>query len=318
MPATRFERARVKLRASMPWRRLLPDRTVLRTVQGVDLHMPWSHVLPDYARARPTYGQNLVELAAALADESTEDFALVDIGANIGDSALQILNRANGRALCVEGDAYWARYLRMNAGENPKVTIEQVMLAPDRMDAARVRVDRQFGGSSAFVSDGASAEDVPWVSADVLRERNTDFADVRLIKSDTDGYDPVLVPAVARAWSQSGPVLFFEFDPLPAREVAGCDPTRLWSELAELGYSRLAVWDNTGDPLGQLDIAQAPDVAAAAVDPPRAELGYTFWDVAACRTDDAGAAAAFEELVGSGFDPRGKASGAAADASVTP
>ncbi len=305
MPATRFERARVKARASLPWRRLLHNRTVRRNVQGVDLQMPWSHVLPDYARARPSYGQNLVELAAALAGEGTQDFQLVDIGANIGDSALQVLNRVNGRALCIEGDEYWARYLRMNVEGNPNVHIEQVMLAPDGMDATGLRTHRRFG-STAFVSDGDSDEKVPWVSADDLRERNPGFADARLIKSDTDGYDPVLVPALASAWSQSGPVLFFEFDPLAARENAGCDATRLWSELADLGYSRFAVWDNTGDPLGQLDVTEVPDAAAAALDPPQPELGYTFWDVAACRKNDADGAAAFDELVGSGFDPRGK------------
>jgi FkbM family methyltransferase len=301
MPATRLERAGVKLRANLPWRRLFPNRTVRSNVQGVDLFMPWSHVLPDYTRARASYGQNLVELAAAVA--GTGELRFVDIGANIGDSALQILNRVDGRALCVEGDEYWARYLRMNVGRDTRVTIEETVVGPSRMDPTRLSRQRRFG-STAFVNEGHPDVGTPWISIEDLRDRNPDFTSVRLIKSDTDGYDPVLVPELARVWEESEAVLFFEFDPRLSREIAGADPTRLWSDLSALGYSRLAIWDNTGDPVGLLDIDEAPD-AAAVLEPPSPELGYTFWDVAACRSDDAEALAAFDRLVGSDFAPDG-------------
>jgi FkbM family methyltransferase len=309
MPATRLQRARVKFRAMRPWRRLLPNRTVRRNVQGVDLYMPWSHVLPDYARLRLSYGQNLVELAGALAGDGTDELRFVDIGANIGDSTLQVLNRVTGRALCIEGDEYWARYLRMNTGEDHRVTIEEVMLTPTGTESTGPGTRSRFG-STVFVNDGKNGKVTPSLSVDDLRERNPAFADVRLIKSDTDGYDQVLVPALARAWSQSGPVLFFEFIPTLAREITGSEPAELWGGLADLGYSRLAVWDNTGDPLGQLDIGDAAD-AGTVLEPPRPELGYSFWDVAACRTDDAEAVAAFDQLVGSEFDLSGSKAGGA-------
>jgi FkbM family methyltransferase len=302
MPSTRLQRARTKFRVLMPWRRLMPHRTVRRQVRGVDLYMPWSHALPDYSLGASTYGLNLIELADALAGGSDGQFRFVDIGANIGDSALQILDRVDGKALCVEGDEYWQRYLRMNTGKDPRVTIEEVMLSPAGTQGGGVTARRSYG-TTTFVQDDQADESATWVSVDDLRERNPDFANARLIKTDTDGYDPVLVPALARAWSQSGPVLFFEFDPTLAREV-GTDPDRLWGELADLGYSRLAVWDDTGDPLGQLDVAEAPE-AATGLEPRPRELGYSFWDVAACRGDDGEAASAFDELVGAAFDPSG-------------
>ena len=304
MPATRLQRARVGVRALLPWRLLFRNRTVRRKVHGVDLYMPWSHVLPDYARGKSLYGRNLIELAEAIHRGPSEEFRIVDIGANIGDTALLVLNHVDGKALCIEGDEYWARYLHMNVGEDPRVTIEEVMLAPSEMDSTGLSVVRHESGSSVFVKDGEKGETTTWVSADDLRERNPDFADVRLIKSDIDGYDPILVPEVARAWSDSRPVLFFEYCPEATHEVAGYDPKLLWDDLAELGYSRLAIWDNTGDPLGQLDVTEA-SAASDDVDPPRSELGYSFWDVAACREDDAEALAAFDQLVGSGFDRHG-------------
>jgi FkbM family methyltransferase len=270
-------------------------RTVRRNVQGVDLYLPWSHVLPDYARARASYGQNLVELATAL-DDSDSGLRFVDVGANIGDSALQVLNRVDGSALCIEGDEYWARYLRMNAAEDPRVTIEEATLVPEGMEAAGLIARRSHGGSTAFVKNGSSGEDPTSISVEALKAQNPAFADARLIKSDTDGYDADLVPELARAWSDSAPVLFFEFDPVLSRKVAGAEPERLWSDLSQLGYSRLAIWDNTGDPVGLLDIDEAPN-AAAILEPPSPRLGYTFWDVAACRADDAAAQTAFERLL---------------------
>jgi FkbM family methyltransferase len=313
MPSTRLQRARTKFRVLLPWRRLMPDRTVRRKVRGVDLYMPWSHALPDYTLGGSTYGLNLIELADALARRAEGELRVVDIGANIGDSALQILNRVDGRALCVEGDDYWARYLRMNTGQNPRVTIEEVMLSPTSLEDAGVSARRSFG-TTTFVPDEAGGT-TTWASVDELHDRNPDFAAARLIKTDTDGYDPILVPALVRAWERSGPVLFFEFDPTLAREV-GIDPDRLWDELADLGYSRLAVWDDTGDPLGPLDVADAPE-AAAGLEPRPRELGYSFWDVAAARGDDAEAASAFDELVGTAFDPSGlSARGARAKATA--
>ena len=76
-------------------RRAFPHRRVRRTVQGVSLTLPWSHRLPDHAARFPKYGQNLVALARAIAcvrDAAPERWALLDIGANVGDSALQAVS----------------------------------------------------------------------------------------------------------------------------------------------------------------------------------------------------------------------------------
>ncbi|HET7735951.1 MAG TPA: FkbM family methyltransferase [Nocardioidaceae bacterium] len=288
----------------MPRRKLLADQPVVRRVQGVQLEMPRSHMLPVYARLRPTYGQNLVELAAGLKDAAPDEPLLVmDVGANIGDSALQMIARTDAHVLCVEGDPYWVRYLRRNVGSTPGVVVEEVLLAPDDADlsdASPVRVH----GTTRFVTDASGERAQPVVTASTLRRRHPEFDGLRLLKSDTDGFDPVLVPAVARAWQDARPVLFFEFDPVLARVAGNDDPGRLWDDLAALGYDRLAVWDNIGDPLGQLDTQDAAEQALS-LEPRPVELGYHFWDVAACHADDVAARAVLDRLVPDAFDVRG-------------
>jgi FkbM family methyltransferase len=265
--------------------------------------MPWSHVLPDYARARDYYGQNLVELSAALADRpSGRTFRLVDVGANIGDSALQVLRRVEGRVLCVEGDPYWVRYLSMNTEGDSRITVERALLVPENAGAAELGAVRAHG-TTRFEPAVAEANGLRSISVEELRARHPEFAEARLVKSDTDGFDPALVPSLARTWRDAAPVLFFEFDPSLAREASDRDPHAVWEELFELGYTDLIVWDNTGDPLGRLEIAEARTAAQTLERP--AGLGYTFWDVAARRADDVEALEAFDGLVSARFDPRG-------------
>jgi FkbM family methyltransferase len=298
MPARRQERFRVKLRASLPWRKALGRRAVRREVQGVPLWMPWSHLLPDYVRARPTYGQNLVEVAAGLAARrgpGDGPLQLLDIGANIGDSALQVLHRVDGRAVCVEGDPYWLDYLHRNVDADARVAVEEALLTPTEDGWGDVQAVRH-DGTTKFVHSGTGDGAMARLSTRALRDKHPGLEDLRLVKSDTDGFDPGLVVAVAQTWSDRGPVLFFEFDPVLAREVGNDDPHAMWAQLADLGYRRVAVWDNTGDPLGQLDLADAGRYSAR-LEPAPVELGWHFWDVAVCRADDTAALAVFDQLV---------------------
>jgi FkbM family methyltransferase len=301
---TKRDKALGLIASMMPRRRFLSDQPVVRRVQGVKLEMPRSHLLPIYARLRPTYGQNLVELAAGLQEASPEEpIRILDVGANIGDSALQIIARTGARVLCVEGDPYWVRYLHANVDSEPNAVVAEVLLAPDEADWSGSSPVREHG-TTRFVSDPEGDPSQPMCSATELRRRFPDFDRLRLLKSDTDGFDPALVPAVASAWSDTHPVLFFEFDPILARLTGNDDPNRLWDDLAKRGYDRLALWDNAGDPLGHMHIGDAAEHART-LEPRPVHHGYHFWDVAACHADDAAGRKVLERLVPEPFDVRG-------------
>jgi hypothetical protein len=53
-----------------------------------------------------------------------------------------------------------------------------------------------------------------------------------------------------------------------------------------------------------MDIVDAPSWAAS-LEPRPAHLGYYFWDVAACRSDDDAGIAAFDELMPEAFSVLG-------------
>lgn len=265
-----------------------PTRWVERDIAGVRMAMPWSHRLPDYVRADPAYGENLLRLAEHLARD--EPLRVIDVGANIGDSTLLILERVDSRVLAVEPDDTFLPFLQHNVSENDRVAVEpSMLLAAESSEGFRsVRV----GGTAAFVRDSAAAGAVPRITVDELRERHPEFASVRLVKSDTDGYDVSLVPAMARTWADCSPVFFFEYDE-PLSRAAGFDPRAVWDDLGELGYHHCVLWDNGGHPLMRTTVTEARSLAARHYPAnPKA-----FWDVAVAHRDDEEAARAFDALL---------------------
>lgn len=268
-----------------------PDRDVVRDVQGVSMHLPWSHRLPDYAKVAPDYGQNLIRLAELIAEDDAP-LTVLDVGANIGDSTMQILQATDARVLCVEADQYFVGYLERNVGDDERVSIEAKLLsaADDNVAMAPVRV----GGTTRF-EPGTSEFTAPTVTPAELQQRHPQFADLRLAKSDTDGYDVELIPVIARAWAHSHPVLFLEYDHTLSR-VAGNDPYAIWPTLAELGYTRVAAWDNWGKPVGHWSIDEIAE-RAAVLDNPGNDVTSRYWDVAVAHGDDTSAIAALDKLV---------------------
>jgi hypothetical protein len=105
----------------------------------------------------------------------------------------------------------------------------------------------------------------------------------------------VLVPAVAEAWHDQPPVLFFEYDHRLSR-LAGNEPLAVWDRLAALGYRDVALWDNGGRPLGRTTVEQIPTLATE-LDEPQAGRDVRYWDVAVAHVDDVGASAVLAELV---------------------
>jgi FkbM family methyltransferase len=282
----------INVRKHVEWsvRDRFPNRKVVREVQGVRMVLPWPHRLPDYANGTE-YGQNLVNLARLLGRDGGP-VRVLDVGANVGDSTLQILDATEAKVLCIEADPYYLEYLHLNVDDRPQVAVVEALLSPDVRTEATTAV--RVGGTTRF-TEGAAGDALASVTPAELRAQHPDFADLRLVKSDTDGYEVVLVPAIAREWADSRPVLFFEYDPHLTR-VAGHDPLAVWPELASLGYRDVAVWGNGGHALGRTTV----DEVAARMDSLDDKIGLrkrAYWDVAVVHGDDADGVKALDQLV---------------------
>lgn len=262
----------------------LPDKPVRRTIRGVEMTLPRRHGLPHFARPGEPYAENLVDLARLLA-EKEGNVCVLDVGANVGDSALFVLDQVAAYVVCVEPDPQWQTYLETNVGNLDNVAVEpSVLVAPEAAGISLAIVHQDVGTSQVQPTSGEGG--LPTITTDELLAGHPRLADVRLVKSDTDGYDVMLVPALARTFLPSKPVLFFEFDPRPTRlATPDLEPNDIWQTLVGFGYEQAVVWDNGGGLIGPAATAELEE-RSAVLDLTPDERGYGFWDVAVAHKDD--------------------------------
>lgn len=276
-PRRLVNRAKVAINAT------LPDKPVTRRIRDVDMVMPRRHILHYLATPSSAYGLNLIDLAEEIARDEGE-ITLLDIGGNIGDSALTVLAKVPGRAVCVEPDPEWLVYLHRNTDHRDDIEVVESALLPPGMQTG-FSIVHADAGSSRLVAD-ATSSGPRTISTDDLRDQHPQLQGVRLIKSDTDGYDVLLVPALAQSFAASRPVIFLEYE-LVSTGMATPDlaPESVWDRLLELGYEDAVVWDNGGYLIGTTKVETLiPRTAELRA---QVEAGSkNFWDVAVAHRDD--------------------------------
>ncbi|BBH16491.1 hypothetical protein Back2_07780 [Nocardioides baekrokdamisoli] len=289
----------IAARARFEVDRRRPDVPVTRRIHGVDIVMPRHHLLPYLTSGDSVYNLNLVELARGLYDlEST--LTLLDVGGNVGDSALGVLSAVPAYVVCVEADPAWQKYLDMNVAGRDDVAVEPYALVPPGYRGG-FEINHADVGSSNLVP-AAEGSGPPSISTDELLERNPRLQQVRLIKTDTDGYDVLLVPAMAETFKASRPVIFFEFEALATSLATPELPlVSVWERLLDQGYEDAVLWDNGGRLLGPDKVA---NLIARSGQLSEAMSSAYFWDVAVAHKDDA---TGLEVLRSVACDPAGHA-----------
>lgn len=260
-------------------------------VQGVEMWLPRSHTLPLFARIFPRYGQNLVLIASILAQDGPDDVLLViDIGANVGDSAIQMSRAASCRILCVEGDPKWLPSLRLNSS-GADWCVEPSFVEVAGSSASEIV---HTGGTSQLRPTASPELDASFKKLAEVMDAHPQFAKARLIKSDTDGYDCAIVAELLHLGLHDDAVLFFEYDPRLTRQCGGEPAASVWPRLERAGYQHVLVWDNYGNYLGAFSSREAA-FEAKVLEGPRSGRPYDYWDVAVMKPHHAALARTVDE-----------------------
>lgn len=225
-------RRRLRRRIVRRW-----DPLVSYPFYGRNLRVPLSHELPTYQRLYPTYDRVLPAIVGELSQRC--DVLLIDVGANIGDTAVAVLESGASRVLCVEGHGPFVDLLRVNVATYADRAPVAATFITERREPVRTVAEK----GTAHV---ARRESGPATSTfDDLLDRHPDFAEASILKIDTDGYDLAILRS-AREWlSKTQPLLFFEYAP-SFLVTQGEDPETVWTLLEDLGYSGVKLFANTG------------------------------------------------------------------------
>jgi hypothetical protein len=101
------------------------DPIVVWNYHGQEIAMNLSHDLPFNIKQYPTYSQNLGEVAAIIAKKYPE-FSVIDVGANVGDSAAIVQHQVKVPVLCIEGNPKFLPLLKQNSQKLFKISFSLV------------------------------------------------------------------------------------------------------------------------------------------------------------------------------------------------
>lgn len=227
------------------------DPLIRQRVGAFDLLMPLSHNLPFYLHDNPEYGAAIGRIAGQIGGP------VVDVGANVGDTAALVRSATESPILCIEGDLHFFDILRRNAAQlRPPPELEHAFVAGE---GKTVRATlRREGGTTRLVP--GTGDDVPLRTLSEILADHPAFARPRLVKIDTDGFDVPIILAELELLARLRPVLFFEYDP-----SLGAQPV-VFDRLREIGYRRAHVYVNTGELVGTVDLGAAVPMQGEYVD----------------------------------------------------
>lgn len=213
-------------------------------VGGVALKLPAEHLLPQYQAAHPLYDRLLPHLAAELKPGD----AVVDVGANVGDTAAALLAGQGAlQVLAIEADAGFFALLQHNA--------ERLRRAhPQAVLHCRQALVGQDARAMSLVGDGGTRRAVPSVSAaalrcvslsDIVQAMPERFGQrLRLVKSDVDGWDADVITSAMPLLRRWHPLVYLEC------QVSDGDSREAHlacvRELLAAGYRDVHVFDNFG------------------------------------------------------------------------
>ncbi|MFZ3211891.1 MAG: FkbM family methyltransferase [Terriglobales bacterium] len=235
------------------WRALLNccDPLVRYQLEGMELWIPLSHRLPHSRRACPQCVSNLGRIAAQVSAHRP-DFTLVDVGANVGDSVAILRSRAHFPILCVEGEPRFFSILQLNMAGQEDIELENTLVGratetlPGRVESKR--------GTARVIGDPGGRQTLHFKTlADILHDHPR-FSRPGMIKLDTDGMDSLIVRSALPLLAELKPVLFFEYDPY-FMGLQGEEGLPLFEDLRRAGYGSALVYENNGDYLLALDLA---------------------------------------------------------------
>jgi FkbM family methyltransferase len=225
--------------------RVLLGREQHHTVAGLPLVLPPEHDLPFYQRRDPTYDAYAEQLVAGLA-AGVERMLVVDVGANVGDTAVACLGAApNVDVVAVEGSSVFASYLRRNTeAYGDRCRVVEAFLGPVTgvTDRGYIATGASTGRFASNAETGQAVDD--FVSPEELLDLAGDGYDEVTWKSDIDGLDIHMLVQHWKVIDGRCDTLWFEFDPASTLGDRD-DPARLVELLAASGR-KVAAYDNLG------------------------------------------------------------------------
>ena len=206
------------------------------------IKLPYSHNLPEYQSSFKNYDKKLGCIINSL---SEKDGWIIDIGANVGDTAALLRTYSDLSICCIEGDSLFSDYLKANCQQMDGVTVVNKYVSGRNTEHGNFTVDRK-NGTAVLLDSGNNSSSVQMETLEnIFVNLNINCDKIRLLKSDTDGFDFDILLSNKAMIKEFRMPLYFEYD-IMYRDNDRNDSIELVTFLSSLGY-KFVVYDNFGN-----------------------------------------------------------------------
>ena len=216
------------------------DPLVSLRIGNQTIKIPLSHDLRDIIKLYPEYNFNLARIVKYVV-ELSPDVRVIDIGANIGDSVAFIKNYSDVPVLCIDGDEKYMKVLHENTARYKNVFSCKTLVGAETKE---VNLKLKSEKGTAYIEEGGKG--VQMRSLENILLEFPDFKNSKIIKSDTDGFDTIILRSCCNYLKTVNPILFFEFDPHLIKKNND-DAFEFIKFLEECGYHYFIFYVNIGD-----------------------------------------------------------------------
>jgi len=216
--------------------RFFSQRLVTIKCGNFELEAPASHLLADLRPPQP-YRDWCVGISARYLAEKYADGTLIDVGANIGDTAAIMATHVQNKLVLIEASDYYFELLSRNARQFRNEII---------LVKAMVGNGQEVMGTLNYWGGTASFHESTEVGKRVITRRLGDVADEKtcFVKIDTDGFDFRIIDSSMDWLALACPGVLFENQIRNGTDFAASNSTL--AKLQGGGYAFFVVWDDTG------------------------------------------------------------------------
>lgn len=217
------------------------DSIVKSHTNGQTMLCNFAHKLPFYRKEYPMYDRQLSTLCHFIHNELKHTINIIDVGANIGDTVLNI-GLKDAYYICIEGNDNYSKLINTNLKGRYNYTVEHCFLTDNPCD--NNYLVETHNGTAKLVNSTDTEKRVFYSLDQIINKRKKLYID--LIKVDTDGFDFKVIRGATQCLQNWHPLLYFEWDKKYCTEQEE-DPLSIFSLLNELGYTYCILFDNYGN-----------------------------------------------------------------------
>lgn len=209
----------------------------------------YEHPIEDYLQQFKYYSRNLPRIAKYLESKYSK-YTIIDVGANIGDTiALFRSEHVDQLIHAVEGDPLYTILIGQNLSLFDDVVLHKTFLGEVTKEE-KIIIDNTRG--TANINTGVG-DVVTVVKFDNLAAHNG-IENIKLLKTDTDGFDFKILRGSFDTIKRDKPVLFFEYD-AGYLSQQNDDGLVIFKDFLEMGYNKALYYDNYGKFLLSIEIS---------------------------------------------------------------